>query len=425
MSQLFIFSLICLSTMAAMTDYCQEPKDFDKKFAAQLGNQKLIDAFKTSPNKLGNGAFGVVKEIDWTENGKTVPVAVKQIVFTNPYSQGILVEREVQIMDKFKTTEGALQMKGCMVGKETLPRGTAVGNKLLDWELTTTVVYIITEKLYASFEDIPKLGNDSPLRVIKTKTPVERIKVYLRLAEALKAFHDKGFVHSDLKPANMMSTDRDLLGIKLIDFGLANNIGGEYMGGTPLFKPIEGWQSKALRPPFDTYAFALSAAALELPDNHFSTVLYPYFFRNDKSELVLAALREIKTEMSKVAGFGKIADEGDNFTKILADCAAYEPTDRPTDDKIVKRIKNYIAVLEGRQPPVEEPDVEVKKPDTNKNAILVSGKKNPDVGAAQVGTPPETVKRTSSIVLPIAIGGVILLLMGAPIAYLFLRSKSE
>src|SRR6266436_5495687 len=63
---------------------------------------------------------------------------------------------------------------------------------------------------------VMELIDGSPL---KGPLPVEKAVEYAsQILDALDAAHRKGFVHQDLKPANVLVTKH---GIKLLDFGLA------------------------------------------------------------------------------------------------------------------------------------------------------------------------------------------------------------
>src|SRR5713101_4133941 len=60
----------------------------------------------------------------------------------------------------------------------------------------------------------------------------EALPIALQIAEALEAAHEKGVVHRDLKPGNIMITPTGL--VKMLDFGLAAMTqGARAAGGDP------------------------------------------------------------------------------------------------------------------------------------------------------------------------------------------------
>jgi serine/threonine-protein kinase len=92
--------------------------------------------------------------------------------------------------------------------------------------------------------------------------PRDVARLILELANGLEALHSHGFVHLDLKPANVLiGADRRL---RLIDFGSAEPIGfpPETVRGTPRYAPPEVRAGGAASRASDVYGLAIIAREL-------------------------------------------------------------------------------------------------------------------------------------------------------------------
>jgi serine/threonine-protein kinase len=74
---------------------------------------------------------------------------------------------------------------------------------------------------------------DAPsLDTVQDLSLLDRIRIFIRLAEGLKAMHDAGYVHTDMKPTNVLVDGTD---VRIIDLGQACEIGTtkDRIQGTP------------------------------------------------------------------------------------------------------------------------------------------------------------------------------------------------
>jgi len=94
----------------------------------------------------------------------------------------------------------------------------------------------------------------------------EKIDIIIQIAKALKAIHDIGILHRDVKPANIILTDNNI--IKLMDFGIAGlkssnlTITNELLG-SPAYMPPEAFDGAKLKDKRSDI-FSLGVIAYEL-----------------------------------------------------------------------------------------------------------------------------------------------------------------
>jgi serine/threonine-protein kinase len=132
--------------------------------------------------------------------------------------------------------------------------------------------------LYFAMEYVP--GRDAR-RLLKESGPMpvgRAARLVCQLLEALEYAHARGFVHRDVKPANLLVTgEGEREAVKLADFGLARvyqesklsglTLAGDLGGTLPFMAPEQVTNFRDARPPADQYAAA--ATLYNLLTNHY------------------------------------------------------------------------------------------------------------------------------------------------------------
>jgi len=185
--------------------------------------------------KLGAGSFGVVKEGTLFVFGDQKQIAIKRVI------QSELDINEMYIMYRLGIRGAGPIFYGCQFDHEH--------------------VYIAQQLLARDLE------SEHFISAIKTKPITKVLDLYRQMFVQLKIMWEEGFVHNDIKPANMM-TDENNETIYLIDFGMGQEVGTKQEPcGSPAFMSpkkflLEGnvsiWD--------DIYSMALSIGVLEAKD---------------------------------------------------------------------------------------------------------------------------------------------------------------
>jgi serine/threonine-protein kinase len=99
--------------------------------------------------------------------------------------------------------------------------------------------------------------------------PAEVVTIARQTALALAAAHDRGVIHADVTPSNILITQTDPLHVKLVDFGLAQLAGDgatdevpDFVLGTPAY--ISPEQLRGLPPTDRSDQYGLGAVLFEL-----------------------------------------------------------------------------------------------------------------------------------------------------------------
>ncbi|HET9316892.1 MAG TPA: serine/threonine-protein kinase [Vicinamibacteria bacterium] len=152
------------------------------------------------------------------------------------------------------------------------------------------------------------------------------------LCAGLAAMHDKGILHRDLKPGNVMIDGRDRA--RLTDFGLAVGLAGPTkpeFAGTPAYMPPEQLAGGPLTERTDLYAFALIA---------YEIITGRRFYDAKTMSDLLAQHRETKT--SQLASVARMVDP--RVERLIAQCLDENPAARPASARAV------LALLPGHDP---------------------------------------------------------------------------
>jgi len=119
--------------------------------------------------------------------------------------------------------------------------------------------------------------------------PIEVVAIARQLANALAAAHDRGVIHADVTPSNVLVIGDDLH-VKLVDFGLAElaseglrDENPEFVLGTPAY--ISPEQLRGLAPTDRSDQYGLGAVLFELITGH------PPYMHDDLRSLCLMHLQ--------------------------------------------------------------------------------------------------------------------------------------
>jgi serine/threonine-protein kinase len=132
-----------------------------------------------------------------------------------------------------------------------------IGKQLSHPNLRATVDLFRKKKLFKTIEvgllleyvDAGSVDQRMP------KTQIDAVRLFSQVARGLAHMHQRGFVHADMKPTNVMVTDSGQ--VKIIDLGQACKVGTvkKRIQGTPGYMAPEQAHREAITRATDTYNF--------------------------------------------------------------------------------------------------------------------------------------------------------------------------
>lgn len=234
---------------------CMEPDVFNdkckKEFSQQIQNltskNPLHMVLKNNGKVIGRGSFGEVKSFE----GVNEELVMKFQHPKRPESV-MCVSNEITMMkvacgrmgkeliNEFIDCEGAgiAPFKGCVQdGKD---------------------VFIFQRRAFSDLE------NDDLLERYQSFEPIARAVVMLKILDQVVKLHSKHIIHSDIKPANVVTRTADLQEFELIDLGMAGFKQTSFRGGSFGYLPPEMSSDKdKLSPLVDVYSLGITLLYLE------------------------------------------------------------------------------------------------------------------------------------------------------------------
>lgn len=324
----YLLVFILFNTFNTTQDYteaCPSKGQFKKMYGSKMPlYSDIASGFNGIRNILGKGGFGTVKEMEYDNQ----TVAVKKIIVVNANVR-YLLSKEIEILNVIRN---AGDLPGLPVFINCMQTSTVERPK--KWFL-----YIFQEKLY---KDLASKNSILFRKVVSDKW--HRLSRYQDFARGIRSLHALNIVHSDIKPENLMATDKDFSNFKLIDFGISGYRGEDLIGGTRTFYPPEklNGSCKNQSRSSDIWAYGLTVPMIE---SSFETILKGCT-NNDFSKRGLTSqcknniIKNVKKVMNNVYGIDQRNQDGSclNFTCVIFKCLETDPAFRPTAEELVSKI---------------------------------------------------------------------------------------
>jgi serine/threonine protein kinase len=199
--------------------------------ASPVKNPDNIHGYRVLKH-IGSGAASEIFCVYDPKNGNVY--ALKQVLFNDGKDKDdrFLVQAENEVKVSKKLDHPAIRRIFSV--DKIRPKG---------WARTEVIVLM-------------ELVDGTPLEKLLIGTPViEKLRIFREVAEAMAHMNDRGYVHADMKPTNVLITEKG--DVKVIDLGQAHPIGKpkERIQGTPGFMAPEQAKVEPLNERTDVYNF--------------------------------------------------------------------------------------------------------------------------------------------------------------------------
>jgi serine/threonine protein kinase len=192
-------------------------------------------------------------------------------------------------------------------------------------------------------------GNDLRASIQNAQLPevVEKLRVLVQLARAMKHIHELGIVHRDLKPDNVFMSKTG--SVKLMDFGIAKTkdlsiTRTGYTLGTPYYMAPEQVMSKDVNERADIYAYGILMFELFTSVKPFRAEnVHEVFFKILNEALETAPLVEAKVPTNVIELVKRCTEKDqtkrpENFSVIIGELEAVLRTMETGDNETITQL---------------------------------------------------------------------------------------
>ena len=196
---------------------------------------------------------------------------------------------------------------------------------------------IAVRELYLVMELVDGVSLDR----IDQPSQVDAVDIFHQIAEGLAYMHERGFVHADMKPNNIVVSDQ--LAVKIIDLGQSCAIGTikPRIQGTPDYIAPEQVHRKAITPRTDVYNLGATMYWVLTGEN------IPTALAKDNS--LVGSLEAHLIEKAKpVQELNK--DVNQRLCDLVMECVEPDAERRPRDMRVVAdRLSLILGILRAQQ----------------------------------------------------------------------------